>query len=106
MLLLGGGPTSAVDSIKTTRKKTVGAPKESTSREEKNCKVESKRSKYSQTRYVEAAELVERTSYENLVSKPTKELKQLLKHLDVKCKACNEKSLIVDRLKQVVDNKR
>jgi len=59
----------------------------------------------SSARYRDAAKVVQQTSREELISRPVKELRRLLRHLGAKCKACSEKVHFVDRLNEMVKDK-
>lgn len=65
----------------------------------------SKPSRYAQGKYAEALKVVKQSSREELLSRPAKELKKLLRHLDVECKGCNEKEHFADRLVETLRGK-
>ena len=122
-LLLGGAPggVSSIEPIgeapqvsqarkrqkRNARSSVPAKPKSPTASEpRKNQKATgSKLSRYAQGKYMDAVKVVKHSSREDLVSRPAKELKKLLRSLDADCKGCYEKAHVVDRLIEVLRDK-
>lgn len=114
-LLLLGGPSGGVAPIEPVAEE-VTMPKASLPRKPQSSGVRSSAGGMRKTRvsasearkndkYREAVTLVQQSSHEDLVSRPAKELKKLLRSLGAECKACNEKMHLVDRLNEIVRGK-